>query len=238
MACVYSPYRGPCTADYIPTLLGLEEYTELFPPTWYQLGFPYLLSPPSSCSRRLRPFTDRRQHPLPSSPTPRLRPVPPLSSPWARVQLRHPLAWALPCCSVIPRRGRPPPLLRAPLLACALPRSCSSPGREWRTGGQPIPCFCGPPSAPHPGTGPLRCGHYRCSPTRGRDPRCCCYRGRRFGCTPRCTREAPDSHLRVTYRGSSWPAPPASGAAGLRYSAAAEAALVVALVEAQANTQP
>jgi hypothetical protein len=30
---VYSPYRGPCIADYIPTLLGLEEYTGIAIPT-------------------------------------------------------------------------------------------------------------------------------------------------------------------------------------------------------------
>jgi hypothetical protein len=33
MACIYSPSSGPCTTNYIPTLLGLEEYIESFPPT-------------------------------------------------------------------------------------------------------------------------------------------------------------------------------------------------------------
>jgi hypothetical protein len=32
MACVYSPYRGPCTVNHIPTLLGLEEYTRIIFP--------------------------------------------------------------------------------------------------------------------------------------------------------------------------------------------------------------
>jgi hypothetical protein len=29
---VYNPYRGPCIANYIPTLLGLEEYTRNYSP--------------------------------------------------------------------------------------------------------------------------------------------------------------------------------------------------------------
>jgi hypothetical protein len=33
-ACVYSPYRGPCIVNHIPTLLGLEEYIGIaFPGT-------------------------------------------------------------------------------------------------------------------------------------------------------------------------------------------------------------
>jgi hypothetical protein len=32
MACVYSPYRGPCIVNHIPTLLGLEEYTRIIFP--------------------------------------------------------------------------------------------------------------------------------------------------------------------------------------------------------------
>jgi hypothetical protein len=43
--CVSGPYglstahRGPCIANYIPTLLGLEEYTELSPPTLFNLEY-------------------------------------------------------------------------------------------------------------------------------------------------------------------------------------------------------
>jgi hypothetical protein len=58
--------EGPCTANYIPTLLVLEEYTGIIPQTWYQLWFPS--SPPSSSTSRRRhclPWTADR-HLLPS----------------------------------------------------------------------------------------------------------------------------------------------------------------------------
>jgi hypothetical protein len=68
-------HSGPCIANSIyPPSLGLEEYTEIIPLSWYQLGFlSSSFSSTSSC-RRL-PAMDGRPPPLPLSCIPLLAPA-------------------------------------------------------------------------------------------------------------------------------------------------------------------